>query len=320
MKVIVFGSLNADTTLDVARQPNWGETILAVGSSTASGGKGANQAVAARRMGADVLMVGRVGQDAAGDFLRSSLAADGVESRLTICPDQPTGSAFILRGPSGQNSIVVAPGANAALSVADLEAIPCELPAVLVLQLEVPLAASSAAAVLGRSRGWHVLFNPAPAAQIEPHTLSSIDTLVANEHEAAQLTGLPVSGVKSARSAADHLIAAGCTTAVVTLGDRGAVLVSQEGAWHAAAPAVSVVDTTAAGDAFVGAFAASIVEGLEPPEALRLAVATGSLAVTGRGAQPSLPARSEAVGLAATVSVVELDPTIGAAGLPDVPH
>jgi ribokinase len=306
MSIVVFGSLNADTTLDVARQPAWGETILAAGSSTAAGGKGANQAVAARRLGAEVLMVGRVGRDSAGDFLRSSLAADGVGSGLTIDPEQPTGSAFILRGPGGRNSIVVAPGANAAVTVADLASVRCELPAVLVLQLEVPLAVSKAAVLLGRSRGWHVLLNPAPAAPVDEATLAAVDTLVANEHEATQLTGIKVTGVDSARSAAERLIEAGCRTVAVTLGDQGAVLLSHREAWFAPAPEVQAIDTTAAGDAFVGALAVSILQGLEPPDALRLAVATGSLAVTRKGAQPSLPARSEAVALAATVSVMEI--------------
>ncbi len=305
MSIVVFGSLNADTTLDVASQPAWGETVLAEGSSTAAGGKGANQATAARRLGADVVMVGRVGEDAAGDFLRASLAADGVRSELTIDPSQPTGSAFIMRGPRGRNAIVVAPGANGTVSLADLTAIRCESPVVLVLQLEVPLAAARAAAVYGRSRGWHVLLNPAPAALIDPAFLAAVDTLVANEHEAEQLTGVAVVGKDSARTAADRLREAGCATVAVTLGEQGAVLVTHQGAWHAAAPKVQAVDTTAAGDGFVGALAVSILQGLEPPDALRLAVATGSLAVTRRGAQPSLPARSEAVQLAATVSVTE---------------
>jgi ribokinase len=190
--------------------------------------------------------------------------------------------------------------------VADLQAISGEPPVVLVLQLEVPLAEAKAAAVLGRSRGWHVLLNPAPAAPIDAATLAAVDTLVANEHEAAQLTGMAVDGIDSACSAAARLLELGCRTVAVTLGDRGAVLVSRLGAWHAAAPRVQAIDTTAAGDAFVGALAVSILQGLDLPDALRLAVATGSLAVTRKGAQPSLPAHSEAVELAATVSVTEI--------------
>jgi ribokinase len=306
MKVVVFGSLNADTTLDVERQPMWGETVLAEASSTAAGGKGANQAVAARRLGANVIMVGRVGRDATGDFLRASLADAGVESKVTIDPDRPTGGAFILRGPGGRNAIVVAQGANGTVTAAALEAVRCEPPAVLVLQLEVPLAASRAAAFYGRSRGWHVLLNPTPAATIDPEFLATVDTLVANEHEATQLTGIDVIDVETARAAADRLREAGCATVAITLGERGAVLVSHKGAWHAAAPEVHVVDTTAAGDGFVGALAVSILQGLGQSEALRLAVATGSFAVTRKGAQPSLPDRSEAVRLAATVSVMEL--------------
>jgi ribokinase len=190
--------------------------------------------------------------------------------------------------------------------VADLDAIQCEPPVVLALQLEVPLAATRAAALHGRRCGWHVLLNLAPAALIDAVTLAAVDTLVANEHEATQLTGIAVDDIESARLAAERLREAGCATVAVTLGELGAVLVSNRGAWYAAAPEVEVVDTTAAGDGFVGALAVSILQGLEPPDALRLAVATGSLAVTRKGAQPSLPAHSEAVQLAATIPVMEL--------------
>lgn len=307
MSIVVFGSLNADTTLDVERQPAWGETILARGSSTAAGGKGANQATAARRLGAEVVMVGRVGRDAAGEFLRASLAADGVQAALTADEAAPTGSAFILRGGDGRNAIVVAQGANGTASARDLErARTGGGTTVLVLQLEVPVAEARAAAAHGRRLGWHVILNPAPAAPIDRAFLASVDTLVANEHEAAQLTGIPVNDVPSARAAADALREAGCGTVAVTLGDRGAVLVGPGGAWHAPAPRVTAVDTTAAGDAFVGALAVACLEGMTLPDALRLAVAAGSLTVTTRGAQPSLPARSAALELAATISVMEL--------------
>lgn len=303
----MFGSLNVDTILDVERQPAWGETLMALGSSSAPGGKGANQAVAARRLGAAVRMVGRVGADAGGELLRASLRADGVEDGLVAEPGVPTGAAFILRAPDGQNCIVVAAGANSRAEAGDLLSVPeVEGRSVLVLQLEVAPEQSRAAAALGRERGWHVILNPAPARAVDAGFLDDVDTLIANEHEAAQLTGLEVHDASSALTAAEALRRRGPTSVAITLGAQGAVVVTDRGAWRAAPPRVQVVDTTAAGDAFVGAVAVATLEGLPAPEMLRWAVAAGTCTVTRPGAQPALPRRAETLALATAVQVSEL--------------
>ncbi|MDA8201538.1 MAG: ribokinase [Chloroflexi bacterium] len=320
MRIVCFGSLNQDVAFDVDRRPDWGETIIARSMAVASGGKGANQAAAAARLGdTPVLMVGRVGRDGAGTSLRGALASSGVSDAIVDDPAVPSGSAFILRGRDGENAIVVAAGANERTALADLEAVAVsDEPAVLVLQLEIPVPVVASAIEMGAGRGWHVLLNAAPVRPgVDPGLLRGVDTLVVNEVEAAQLSGLPVRGVSEAARAARALLPRGPGLVAVTLGARGAVLVSRESAWHADPPDVAVVDTTAAGDAFVGALAVAIAEGLTEERALALAVAAGSLATTRAGAQPSLPARGEARELAASVRVDELVPSsVPAGGLP----
>ena len=305
MRIVVFGSLNFDTALAVERQPAWGETILAQGASTAAGGKGANQAAAAARIGrTPVAMVGRVGADGAGAFLRAQLATSGVTDLVRTDPTLGTGGAFILRSPAGENAIVVAAGANDGVTVDDLATVPDpDEPTVLVLQLEIPLAVVADAVRHARQRGWHVVLNTAPVRPGAESLVDGVDTLVANEVEAAQLTGVDVRDAGDAATAGTILLRRGPSRVAITLGARGAVLVSPAGAWHAPAPAVHVVDTTAAGDAFVGALAAAIAEELAEPDALALAVAAGSLATTGAGAQPSLPDRAAVLRLAPSVGV-----------------
>lgn len=308
MRIVVLGSLNVDTALAVDRQPRWGETILAHGAATAAGGKGANQAAAAARLGTDrVVMVGRVGEDIGGTFLRAELAASGAVDRVRTDPAWTTGGAFILRSPSGENAIVVAAGANDAVVVEDLAALdePDE-PTVLVLQLEIPVATVAGAAALAKSRGWHVVLNPAPVRPGVEALIGLADTLVVNEVEAAQLTGLPLGDVDGAAAAGETLLARGPSRVAITLGERGAVLAAGGHAWYAPAPAVDVVDTTAAGDAFVGSLAVAIAEQQPDAASLALAVAAGSLATTRAGAQPSLPRREEVLRAATSVHVREL--------------
>ena len=318
MRVVVFGSLNLDTSFDVDHRPAWGETILASAASIAPGGKGANQAVAAARSGrVPVVMVGRVGADAAGPYLREQLAAAGVADAVRVDPALPSGTAFILRSAEGSNAIVVAAGANAGVRIDDLDELrPVDEPAVLVMQLEIPVHAVIAAAGLGRERGWHVLLNTAPAQALPDALLGTIDTLVANEVEAAQLTGLAVDGVEGATAAAEAIRSMGPGRVAVTLGAVGAVLVTPDGAWHAPAPAVRVVDTTASGDAFVGCLAASLAEGCHDRVAIARSVAAGSLAATLPGAQPSLPDRPAIDILASQVDVrgVALDADVAPGG------
>jgi ribokinase len=310
MRIVVFGSLNFDTAVDVRRQPRWGETILARGSATAGGGKGANQAVAAARVGGGtVVMIGRVGDDAPGSYLRAQLVASGVADGVRVDPHEPTGSAFILRNPRGANAIVVVSGANGATSVADLEALrDGNEPTLLVLQQEISVDTCAAAARLARRRHWHVVLNTAPVQPGTERLLDAVDTIVANEVEAAQLAGSPVHDAADAVEAAGVLLRTGPSRVAVTLGDQGAVLASGGRAWHARAPRVMVVDTTAAGDAFVGALAVAISEGRPEPESLALAVAAGSLATTLTGAQPSLPRRADVLRAARSIAVEELGP------------
>ena len=308
MSIIVFGSLNVDTFLDVGHVPAWGETLLARGSMRAAGGKGANQAVAARRLGAGVRMVGRVGDDADGALLRAALAADGVEVGLTH-DAAPTGSAFILRDEAGRNAIVVNPGANAGAEVADLASVTEDGSGkLLVLQLEIPLSAVAAAVSLATVRGWRVLLNAAPAQPLPDDLLAAVDVLVVNAHESTELTGVPVGDAKSGLLAATRLAARGPSTVAVTLGDLGAVLLVDGRAWHAPAPRIVAVDTTAAGDAFVGALAVALLEKFHPDRALAFAVAAGTITVQLPGAQPSLPRRAAVAELSKRVNVRPLLP------------
>lgn len=288
----------------VVRAPRFatpGETITGDVFLTVAGGKGANQAVAARRLGADVSMIGRVGDDAFGETLRQGLLAEGVDIRhVSITAATATGVALITVDGHGENAIIVVPGANGRCTPADIEDAGATIQAarVLMLQLEVPLEVVTRAARCARDAGATVILNAAPARALDAAVLSMVDYLIVNTTEAEVIAG--VSRLSPPEVAARALRACGTPTVVVTLGDAGAVLIGPDDALITA-PAfeVAVVDTTAAGDAFAGAFAVAIAEGAEPAEALRLGTAVGALAVTRAGAQPSLPTRAEANALRA---------------------
>jgi len=306
VRIVVFGSLNVDTILDVDHHPAWGETILARASSSALGGKGANQAVAAHRLGGDVVFVGCVGTDAGGTYLRQALVEDGVYVQVRQDPATPSGNAMILRDPNGENLIVVAAGANASVSADQLSA-PLEAgPSILVLQLEIPVQEATRAAQAARASGRQVILNAAPSAALPRELLEATDVLIVNELEAGDLVGRPIATANDALRAADELIAQGPRMIAVTLGARGAVLATHRQAWLGRPPAVDAVDTTAAGDAFVGALAVGIADGLAEPDALCFAVAAGSITVTRPGAQPSLPTMAEVERLQVEVSLEEL--------------
>jgi len=284
--VVVVGSINLDTTLDVARLPAAGETVLATRLRTAVGGKGANQAAAAARHGAPTTFVGAVGDDAAGGSLLAELRGCGVDvSRCRTVTGVPSGQALITVDAAGTNTIVVAAGANAALTPDDIGTTADA--AVVLVQLEIAESTVRAALAAGRDAGATTILNPAPARALDPSLLALCDILVPNEHEAAALTG-----ESSPERAAATLGAATGGTVVVTCGSRGAWV--WWGGALGALPALPVeaIDTVAAGDAFCGVLAAALAEGRPFEDALRRAAAAGALATTVAGALPSLPTRA----------------------------
>jgi ribokinase len=283
-----------DLVVRAPRFPLAGETILGSGFRTIPGGKGANQAVAARRLGAEVAMIGRVGGDAFGVTLRQNLAAEGIRTdRLLADSTQATGVALITVDDSGENTIIVVPGANGRLTPADVEAAQAHITEadILLMQLEIPLDVVESAAQQARAGGTTVILNAAPAQPLPTALLALVDYLVVNEVEAGLLAG---SRAVPPAEAARALQALGARAVVVTLGPDGSLLIDQGGG-SVTAPAfpVHAIDSTAAGDGFVGAFAVALAAGTSAAEALRWSNAVGALAVTRAGAQPSLPTRQE---------------------------
>jgi ribokinase len=292
--IAVVGSLNMDLVIRSPRIPRPGETILGKELHTVPGGKGANQAVAAARLGAQVSMIGRVGQDAFATSLLESLATDGIDHAFVLQDaETATGVALIVVDDSGENSIVVSSGANMRLSPADVEAAESVIIAadLLILQLEVPLESVIRSAELAQAHGVKVVLNPAPAYPLPARLLSMVDVLVPNESEAAHLTGLPVGTETEAAKAVEALLGSGVGTVILTLGERGA-LPARKGEMRVV-PAFDVepVDTTAAGDAFVAGLSVALAEGRDLYEAVRWGNAAGGLAATKLGAQTSLPTR-----------------------------
>ena len=281
--IVVVGSVNLDLSATVARLPEPGETITGASLSRFPGGKGANQALAARRLGANVQLVGCVGDDAAADEALALLREDGVDlSHLQVLPDNPTGIALICVAPSGENQIVVAPGANAAMEPGALVHGSADA---LICQLEIPADVIAGAA--NQFKGFFCA-NLAPAKEIDATVLQRADLVIVNETEAAWYG--------DTLSACSGLVA-------TTYGSRGASI-RKGGALIAEAepPAVTAVDTVGAGDAFTAALTVALVEGQEPPEALRFACAASAAAATRPGAQPSLPTRAEVEALLGSVT------------------
>jgi len=292
--IAVVGSLNMDLVIRSPHIPRPGETVIGGEFHTVPGGKGANQAVAAARLGAQVSMVGRVGHDAFGGVLLENLDADGIDHTFVIQDGEAaTGVALIVVDDNGENSIVVSSGANMRLSPADVEAAEAVIAAaaLLILQLEVPLESVIRSAELARTHGVRVVLNPAPARPLPARLLSMIDVLVPNETEAALLADLPVGTQDEAQKAAEALLRSGVGAVILTLGERGALPAG--GGETRVYPAFDVqpVDTTAAGDAFVAGLAVALAEGKGLSEAVRWGNAGGGLAATKLGAQPSLPTR-----------------------------
>ncbi len=293
--LVVIGSINMDLVVRAPRLPRLGETILGRDFRTFPGGKGANQAVAAARLGGAVRMVGRVGQDAFGEALLETMAKDGVDiSYVTRDPDSASGVALITVEEGGDNAIVVAPGANGKLSPEDIRSAEKAFVGaqVAVLQLECPLDTVHEAIRLARHLGVRVALNPAPAQPLPDDLLQQVDVLIPNQSEL-----LLLSGEQEVEAAMRRMLERGVKTLIVTLGEKGC-LVAQGTERHPIAPfPVQAVDTTAAGDAFVGAFAVAWAEGKSLIEAARWGNAAGALAATRAGAQPSLPTRQEVLKL-----------------------
>jgi ribokinase len=287
--VVVVGSINLDTTLEVQRLPASGETVMAEIARTGVGGKGANQAVAAARQGAATVFVGLVGADAAGGALRDALVEEGVDvDACRVAPEAASGQALITVDAGGANTIVVAAGANGLVKEDDIELAPQA--AVVLTQLEIPLPAVWAAMARGRATGATTVLNPAPApGPLDSGLLQLCDVIVPNEHEALALTGATSPSVAAAELGARSDGA----TVIVTLGERGAIVWRNGRETMVPAFPVQAVDTVAAGDGFCGTLAASLAEGASMEDAVRRASAAGALAATERGALRSLPTRQQ---------------------------
>lgn len=296
--LVVLGSANIDYTVAVERHPRPGETVLGGDVVTATGGKGANQALAAARQGGAPVFLGAVGDDAGGRQLLDALAAGGVDvAAVEVVTGAPTGVALITLARDGENSIVVAPGANGRVSAAPvverLRAL-AGTGTVLLAQLEIPVDVVAAAAAAVEEAGGRVVLNLSPSSPVPDALLALCDPLVVNESEASDLVGEPISDPAAAAAAAVALLDR-CRSAVITLGGEGAVFASRAlgstgdsapASGHRPAPRVRVVDTTGAGDAFVGALAAELARGAELAEAVESGVAAGAAAVQWLGAQP----------------------------------
>lgn len=294
--ILVFGSLNVDFVVRTDRRPLPGETVTGRSFSVHAGGKGANQAVAASKAGGRVTIAGRMGDDIFSGVLTRSLLDAGVRGDLLErVPGVPTGSAFITVDASGENSIIVVPGANGLVGTEDVDRMmpilkECGL---ILLQLEIPLEAVAYAVRAAREQGVTVLLDPAPPVELDPKILSLIDYITPNRHEAEFLTGIRVVDVQAASEAAKKLVSKGVRCAIVKLGGEGVVYATRSSSEYIPGHKVNVVDTTAAGDAFSGALGAYLSEGRTLAEAVRFANAAGALAVTREGAQPAMPWRGE---------------------------
>jgi len=290
--VVVIGSLNMDLVTRAPRLPRGGETLIGESFSTIPGGKGANQAVAAARLGAQVSMVGCVGSDAYGQQLRGALLAEGIDCQAVSVVDGSSGVALIVVDDNSQNAIVIVAGANGELTPAVLERFDAVLQSadVIICQLEVPDATVGHALKRGRELGKTVILNPAPASRALPaEWYAYVDYLIPNESEAMVLSGLAVDSLETAEAAATQLIASGAGKVIVTLGAQGLVFANGSSFEHFPAPRVKAVDTTAAGDTFVGGFAAALASGKDEAEAIRFGQVAAALSVTRAGAQPSIP-------------------------------
>jgi ribokinase len=295
--VVVVGSLNMDLVVKAERLPNAGETILGQDFRTIPGGKGANQAASIARLGNSVAMVGRVVCDVFGHRLLDNLSTFGVHtSHIRLDETVSTGTATIIIDASGENRIIVVAGANARVYPNDIDAVVnlIQQAKLLVLQFEIPIETVSYAVEVAHRHHVRIVLNPAPACAVPDSFLAQIDYLVLNETEATFLSGFPVIDIPTASHAAATLRAKGAKVVVLTLGEKGALVATNEEIFHIPTRRVDVVDTTAAGDAFIGGLVSGLVKNNSLIDSVCLANATGTCAVTRYGAQTSLPTLEEA--------------------------
>ncbi len=300
-KLSVLGSINVDHVMQVSAAPCGGQTIEAKHYQIVAGGKGANQAVAAAKLGADVAMIGCVGSDAIGEQMKRGLADVGINiDGITTIADENTGLAMIYVEDSGENRIGIWPGANGALTEVVLAAHQGTIEAseLLLLQLETPIQTLVTAAKVANSAGVKVVLNPAPAKALPEELLRHVDIITPNESEAELLTGIAINELSDAGLAANHLHSQfGIEMVLITLGKRGVWLSHKGEGVHIAGFTVDAVDTTAAGDTFNGGFVTALLEGKSALEAVRFGQSAAALSVTRMGAQSSIPTRSEALTL-----------------------
>jgi ribokinase len=296
-RIVILGVFVADTAYRAERQPKMGETILGRSFVLGPGGKGSNQSVAAAMAGGEVHFISRLGRDAFADIARATWAKAGVIPEITEDAESYTGAAYIfIEEATGNNAIIVAPGAAGRISVADVEARADLIggASVFVTQLEQPMDAAHRALEIARKGGARTILNPAPAAEIPPAMLALCDFVTPNESEAEGITGVPVRTVADADRAAGALLAQGVGAAIITLGEKGALYRDKARTVHVPVfDAGPVVETTGAGDAFNGGFATALAEGADPVDAVRFGCATASISVTRPGTAPSMPSRAE---------------------------
>ena len=301
--VAILGVFVADLAFRAGRQPKDGETIVGSGFKMGPGGKGSNQSVAAARVGGKVTFISKIGRDAFGDIALKTWKDEGIVARAAQSDKEPTGAAYIfVNHDTGENAIIVYPGAGGALSAADVDAAADAIRGakVFVTQLEQPAATAQHGLEVARAAGVVTIFNPAPAVPIPDSIYPFCDYIVPNETEAATLTGLSVATLNDAKRVGDALLAKGAKNALITLGERGALLHNSRSSIEIPAFSVGpVVETTGAGDAFVGGFAAAMARSIDPAEAARFGCAVAGISVTRPGTAPSMPRLAEVEALLA---------------------
>lgn len=303
MSVLVFGSLNLDLVAFANKLPLVGETVIGEKLLRFPGGKGLNQAIAAKRAGSDVAMVGNLGNDSDGQYLFETLSKEGIDSRFISRVSEQTGTALITVSESGENRIIIIPGANNKITFLPQMLVGPTKPTVSLAQLEVPISEVAKFIRESKTAGCITILNPAPIQQIDRDLLESCDYLIANETESSFLTGSTNEQIslEEAEIIAKQLLNLGSRKVIITLGANGSLYLDNEQKIFTPAFKISAVDTTAAGDAFCGAFAAALAENKPIKEALMFASAAGGLAATKMGAVPSLPNQKEILSMISTL-------------------